>query len=43
MTVKDVAIMIVLQVFIKTTYEIVILPVTTFIVKKVSNYESKRS
>ena len=43
MTVKDVSVMIVLQVFIKTTYEIVILPVTTFIVKKVSNYESKRS
>ena len=43
MTVKDVLIMIVLQVVIKTTYEILILPLTTFIVKKVSNYESKCS
>lgn len=43
MTVKDVAIMIVLQVVIKTTYEVLILPFTTFIVKKVSNYELKCS
>lgn len=43
MTVKDVAIMIALQVVIKTTYEIVILPITTLIVKKVSNYELKCS
>ena len=43
MTVKDVAIMIVLQVLIKTTYEVLILPVTTMIVKKVSNYELKCS
>lgn len=43
MTVKDVIIMIALQVVIKTTYEIIILPFTTFIVKKVSNYESKCS
>lgn len=43
MTVKDVLIMIVLQVLIKTSYEVVILPVTTFIVKKVSSYELKRS
>ena len=43
MTVKDVALMIVLQVAIKTTYEVLILPFTTFIVKKVSNYELKCS
>ena len=43
MSVKDVAVMIVLQVALKTTYEIVILPLTTFIVKKVSNYELKCS
>lgn len=43
MTVKDVALMIVLQVAIKTSYEVLILPFTTFIVKKVSNYELKCS
>lgn len=43
MSVKDVSIMIVLQVLIKTTYEVCILPVTTLIVKKVSNYELQRS
>ena len=43
MTVSDVMVMIALQVVIKTMYEILILPVTTFIVKKVSNYELKCS
>ena len=43
MTVSDVMIMIALQVVIKTVYEIIILPVTTFVVKKVSNYELKCS
>lgn len=41
MTTKEVMIMIVLQVFIKMMYEIIILPITTLITKKVSNYESK--
>lgn len=40
MTVKDVAIMIALQVVLKTSYEILILPFTTWVVKKVSNYEA---
>ncbi len=39
MTVKEVLTMIALQVSLKMTYEIVILPLTTFITKKVSNYE----
>ena len=43
MSVKDVMIMIVLQVVLKTSYEVIILPLTTFIVKKVSNYESSHS
>lgn len=43
MTVKDVCVMIIIQVVIKTTFEIVILPFTTFIVKKVSSYELKCS
>lgn len=43
MTVKDVMIMIVLQVVLKTGYEVLILPITTVIVKKVSNYEYKNS
>lgn len=40
MTVKDVAIMIALQVVLKTGYEILILPFTTWVVKKVSKYEA---
>lgn len=43
MTVKDVMIMIALQVVLKTGYEVLILPITTVIVKKVSNYEYKNS
>lgn len=43
MTVTDVLIMIALQVVLKTGYEIIILPVTTFLTKKVSNYELKCS
>ena len=39
MTVGEVLTMIVLQVTIKTVYEALILPFTTFIVKKVSKYE----
>lgn len=39
MGVVDVLIMIALQVTIKTTYEALILPLTTFLTKKVSNYE----
>ena len=42
MGVVDVLIMIVLQVSIKTVYEALILPLTTFITKKVSKYESNR-
>ena len=41
MTVKDVLIMIALQVVLKTGYEFCILPVTTAITKKVSAYEAK--
>lgn len=40
MTIKEVLIMIGLQVSIKTIYEIIILPLTTFIMKKVSAYEN---
>lgn len=40
MGVKDVLIMIILQVSLKTLYEALILPLTTFIVKKVSKYEA---
>lgn len=39
MTVKDVLIMIAFQVVIKTSYEAVILPFTTFLTKKASAYE----
>jgi uncharacterized integral membrane protein (TIGR00697 family) len=39
MSVTDVLIMIALQVTIKTIYEAMILPLTTFLTKKVSNYE----
>lgn len=41
MSVADVLIMITLQVTLKTCYEALILPLTTFITKKVSKYESK--
>lgn len=40
MGIKDVLIMIILQVSLKTLYEALILPLTTFIVKKVSKYEA---
>lgn len=40
MTVKDVVIMIILQVAIKTAYEACILPVTTFLAHKLGNYEN---
>lgn len=39
MTVKEVAIMIILQVTLKITYEILILPLTTLLTKKVGKYE----
>lgn len=39
MTVKEVIIMIVLQVALKMAYEIAILPITTLLTKKVSKYE----
>ena len=39
MTVKDVLIMIALQVVIKTSYEAVILPLTTFLTRKASAFE----
>lgn len=39
MSVKEVLIMIALQVTIKTLYEVIILPLTTFLTKKVSHYE----
>lgn len=42
MSVTDVLIMIALQVTLKTCYEALILPVTTFITKKVSNYEYRK-
>ena len=41
MSVTDVLIMITLQVTLKTCYEALILPLTTFLTKKVSKYESK--
>lgn len=41
MSVTDVLIMITLQVTLKTCYEALILPLTIFITKKVSKYESK--
>ena len=40
MGVKDVLVMIILQVSLKTLYETLILPLTTVIVKKVSKYEA---
>lgn len=42
MGVTDVLIMIVLQVSLKTLYEVIILPLTTLITKKVSAYEYKQ-
>lgn len=39
MTVTEVLTMIVLQVTLKTAYEVIILPLTTFLTKKVSKYE----
>jgi uncharacterized integral membrane protein (TIGR00697 family) len=39
MSVKEVLIMIVLQVSLKTLYELIILPLTTFLTKKASSYE----
>ena len=39
MPVKDLIIMTILQVFLKTGYEVVILPVTQFVVKKIAKYE----
>lgn len=39
MTIKEVITMIVIQVSIKMVYEIIILPLTTLLTKKVSNYE----
>ena len=39
MTITDVLIMIILQVSLKTLYEALILPLTSFLTKKVSNYE----
>ena len=41
MTVKEVIIMILLQVTLKTVYEALILPVTIWLTKKVSKYESE--
>lgn len=41
MPISTLATMTVMQVLIKTGYEIVILPVTRFVVKKVSKYENK--
>ncbi len=41
MTVKDVLIMIAIQVSLKMTYEVIILPLTTFLTKKVSSHEKK--
>jgi uncharacterized PurR-regulated membrane protein YhhQ (DUF165 family) len=42
MSVKEVLLMIALQVSLKTAYEAMILPLTTFITKKVSRYEFNR-
>lgn len=42
MKVTDVLVMIVMQVMLKTGYEMIILPLTTLITKKVSKYESSR-
>lgn len=42
MTFKDVLIMIVLQVTLKTIYEALVLPLTMYLTKKVSSYENKR-
>jgi uncharacterized integral membrane protein (TIGR00697 family) len=41
MTISDVLVMIALQVGLKTLYEALILPLTTFLTKKVANYEYK--
>lgn len=43
MPIKTLVYMTILQVFIKTGYEVVILPLTRFVVKKVSQHEEKRS
>jgi uncharacterized PurR-regulated membrane protein YhhQ (DUF165 family) len=40
MSIYEVLMMIFLQVTIKTLYEIIILPLTIFITKKISNYEN---
>lgn len=42
MPVKTLVIMTVMQVVIKTGYEVVILPLTTFVAKKVTQYEESR-
>lgn len=41
MKVKDVAIMVVMQVVLKTSYEIVVFPITNIVAKKVGKYEEK--
>ena len=41
MTVKDVAIMIIMQVVLKTGYEALILPITTLLAHKIGNHEAK--
>ena len=42
MPIKTLIVMVVMQVIIKTGYEVVILPITTFVVKKVSKYEKEQ-
>lgn len=42
MSITDVLIMIALQVTLKTCYEAIILPLTTYLTKKVSNYENNK-
>lgn len=43
MNIVDVLIMIGLQVLLKTTYELIILPLTIFLTKKVSKYEARQN
>ena len=43
MNIVDVLIMIGLQVLLKTTYELIILPLTMFLTKKVSKYEARQN
>ena len=43
MNIVDVLIMIGLQVLLKTTYELIILPFTMFLTKKVSKYEARQN